>query len=128
MGKYGLAATKAINIILNNLAETPVKAWELATSEVFGEGTAAQKKGCPKGAFLGLCEEGKVKGIRRGSYSRSRKNKEYALKAIEILKNNHNLSTQPDELWRIIQYNKIKVHNQQMDVVCTLWNKGYIIE
>jgi hypothetical protein len=39
-----------------------------ATKEIFGEGTWGQIKGCPKNTFLGLCEEGIVKGVNKGNY------------------------------------------------------------
>ena len=34
-----------------------------------------------RGAFLGLCEEGLVKGIPAGKYSASKDNKQYAVRA-----------------------------------------------
>jgi hypothetical protein len=46
---------------------------------------SAQKKGCPRGAFLGLCEEGLVKGIPAGNYTTSKDNKAYAVRAAELL-------------------------------------------
>lgn len=39
---------------------------------IFGESTS-QRKGCPKGVYLGLCEEGLVKGIPKGKYTKSKK-------------------------------------------------------
>ena len=50
--------------------------------KMFGEATTAQIKGCPKNAFLGLCEEGLVVDIEKGYYterSTSHKNKDYAI-------------------------------------------------
>lgn len=52
-----------------------------------------KKKGCPRNAFLGLYEEGLVKGIPSGNYTRSKKNKEYAIKAVKILKGAPELSS-----------------------------------
>ena len=46
---------------------------------------SAQKKGCPRGAFLGLCEDGLVKGIPAGNYTVSKDNKAYAVRAAELL-------------------------------------------
>jgi len=39
-------------------------------------------KGCPRGAFLELCEAGMIKGIASGKYTRSKRNKEYAIDAV----------------------------------------------
>jgi len=70
-------------------------------------------KGCPKGAFLGLysfdC------GL----------NASYAKHAIEILRANPTKHFTARELWNAIG-NQGKAHNQQMDVVLSLWSEGYI--
>lgn len=85
MNKYGQAALKAVNQMETKQSSTPMDAWNIATTETCGEGTWAQKKGCPKNAFLGLCEAGLISGIPHGSYSgrsNSQKNKGYAVKAV----------------------------------------------
>jgi hypothetical protein len=79
MNKYAHAALNAVKLIETNQASTPLVAWNIATTETCGEGTWAQKKGCPKNAYLGLCEAGLVMGIPQGSYterSNSQKNKD----------------------------------------------------
>lgn len=86
---------------------------------------SSQEKSCPKNTFLGLCEEGLVKGIPKGKYTNSIKNKEYALQAIEILKQEKLSSFTPIELWQKLNLGD-KIHNSQMDVVLSLWNKNYI--
>nr|WP_208889497.1 hypothetical protein [Polaribacter sejongensis] len=83
MNKYGQTALKAAQNYKSSYSITEIYA--RAAKEVF-ETKSSQEKGCPKGTFLGLCEEGLVKGIPRGNYTKSVKNKEYALQAIEILK------------------------------------------
>ncbi|WP_051263871.1 DUF6979 family protein [Tenacibaculum ovolyticum] len=87
---------------------------------------SSQEKCCPKNAFLGLCEDGLVKGIPKGKYTKSIKNKEYALQAIDILKQNTQTTFLPKELWEQLELGD-KNHNSQMDVVLGLWEKGYII-
>ena len=87
-------------------------------------------KGCPKNAFLGLCEDGLVKGIKRGVYltnSESNLNKQYALTAIKLLINNPNLTRR--ELWVQVkeQLNISKSHNSQMDVVIALFENKLIV-
>jgi hypothetical protein len=88
MGKYGEAAVLAVQLYKEGIVSGPLDAWERAVSRVFPASTAQQDKGCPKGAFLGLCCDGLIEGIPQGAYSRSSKNKQYALKAIEILHGN----------------------------------------
>lgn len=129
MGSYGEAALKAVELIKIGKATDPRDAWKIATSQLFGAGTSMQRKGCPKGAFLGLCEEGFVKAIPSGHYIRSKKNKNkfYAVKAVSILKNNPTKNYTKNELWNEVIGNKHKkVHNQQMDVVLALWENGFI--
>lgn len=71
MGKYGDASIRAAKLIIFGEIKSPVSAWRKATGEIFGEGTSSQDKGCPRGAFIGLCEEGMIKGIPSGSYTQS---------------------------------------------------------
>jgi hypothetical protein len=126
MGKYGLAAVNAIKLIESKEADSPVKAWQLVTIDIFGKGTHAQKKGCPKGAFLGLCEDGLVRGVLPGNYTKSLKNKAYAIKAVELLKDNPSLMADINELWAFVMEGEDKSHNSQMDVVVSLWKNALL--
>ena len=126
MGKYGTAAIEAVRIYEHRLAESPRAAWEQATSKMFGWGTSSQRKGCPRDAFLGLCEEGLVKGIESGDYTRSQKNKRYAVDAVAILQRHPSLAGNRNRLWSKVLADEHKKHNSQMDVVIALWNAGLI--
>lgn len=85
----------------------------------------ARKKGSPRGAFLGLCEEGLVKGIPPGSYAATRENKGYAVRAVALLaEGTQQWST--SALWRAVTDNSEKAHNSQMDVVMALWKNDLI--
>jgi len=79
--KYGQAALIAVRKLNESSRLSPVVAWEEATLQVFGEGPA-QKKGCPKATFLGLCEEGLVSGVPCGVYTGSKKSKLYAIRMV----------------------------------------------
>jgi len=107
--------------------KSPVEAWERATIGIFGEGTSGQKKGCPRGTFLGLCEEGRVKGIARGKYTRSKKNKRYGIHAIDLLQESPSLANNISALWGKVLKDEVRKHNSQMDVVVSLWKKGLIL-
>jgi hypothetical protein len=126
MNKYGNAAIRAVKHYTNGQATNPQDAWEMATIAIFGEGTSSQKKGCPKGAFLGLCEEGLVKGIPIGNYTISTKNKNYAVRAVSILKHDSSYVSNVERLWSAAIGGVEKKHNSQMDVVLALWNFGFI--
>lgn len=128
MGKYGETALQAVKMVQNGSAEDPISAWNQAAFRMFPNSKASQEKGCPKGAFLGLCQERKVKGIPAGSYTRSNLNKVYAVQALNILCTS---SKRPSEreLWAKLQDNdpSKKQYNQQMDVVLTLHDKGLLL-
>lgn len=126
MGKYGLTAVKAANLFQQGRVGSPVEVWRSAASTVFPDSKSSREKGCPRDTFLGLCEEGLVRGIPAGNYTRSRLNKDYALKAIALLRAHPKSATDPLHLWQQIVGPDKKVHNQQMDVVITLWGHGFI--
>jgi hypothetical protein len=122
--KYGLAAKEAAL-----KGGNPVASWKLAVNIIFNSKSSINK-GCPKNAFLGLCEVGLVKGIKPGSYFKRKKpnvNKQYAITALDLLASDSNLSK--NELWNKVREELNlgeKKHNSQMDVVLALWNEGLI--
>lgn len=125
MNKYGIAAIESVKKmgLLTNLS--PVDAWKDATIEIFGFG-AAQRKGCPRATFLGLCEVGAVKGVASGKYTRSTKNKKYAVNAIKYLKEHKGESIAQDAMWIYVTNNSGISHNSQMDVVLSLFNENLL--
>jgi hypothetical protein len=122
---YALSAITAAKLASEkNL--TPVDAWAKAVVKEFPNSISSQLKGCPKNAFLGLCEDGLIKGIPRGKYSRSVLNKHYAVTAIEFLREWKNSKLSPLDLWpavlkKLDEHSK-KQHNSQMNVVLALWD------
>jgi hypothetical protein len=85
----------------------------------------ARRKSCPRGAFLGLCEEGLVKGIPAGQYTASKENKAYAVNAAALLAEEKQ-TWSASGLWRAVA-NPEKTHDSQMDVVLALWKNGFIV-
>ncbi|MDY8022001.1 hypothetical protein UYY96_05295 [Paenibacillus polymyxa] len=73
MGKYGEVAVKTVKNLIEQKQNIPNKAWDEVTIQIFGEGSASQKKGCPKNTLLGLCGEGLLEGIPSGVYTNSKK-------------------------------------------------------
>ncbi|GAA0337635.1 hypothetical protein GCM10008967_29870 [Bacillus carboniphilus] len=128
MSKYGQAAIRAVELVNKKIVDSPIKGWEIATSELFGEGSWGQKKGCPKNAFLGLCEEGLVDQIPRGNYNSRKlsKNKDYAITAVNIVRDQPNLLDDITELWNQVTKGNGISRNYQMDVVETLIREKYI--
>ena len=115
---------KYVEKILDNHEKPSSEGWKNTSKELdFSESMI--HKGCPRNAFLGLCSAGLIKNISKGSYTKSILNKNYAEKAIDILKKNPELVENPLDLWNQIQ-TETKKHNGQMDVVCALWKNGLI--
>lgn len=85
---------------------------------------ASIKKGCPRLAFIGLCENNLIKGIEIKNSNKESLNKNYAIEAVKVLKNDKRNYTSK-ELWEEIG-NKDKKHNSQMNIVLALWEKGMI--
>ena len=120
MTAYGLAAIEAAKRCATGAVSDPVAAWA-QSAHLFLPTLEGQKKGCPKNTFLGLCEEGFVRGIPRGSYTRSRLNKGYALLALKALRHSPRLLDDSSALWRAVMAGEEKRPNGQMDVVIALW-------
>jgi len=106
---------------------SPADRWESAMEKLYPTSASARKKPCPRGAFLGLCEEGLVKGIPAGRYTTSKDDKAYAVRAAQLLREGtQGWST--SSLWREVTDDPAKTHNSQMDVVMALWKNGLIID
>jgi hypothetical protein len=126
VANYGDAAIRAAKLTQDQRL-APEDAWRRATAATFPNSLASQVKGCPKGAFLGLCEEGLVKGIPRGDYTRSQMNKQYAVNAVRALRHTPSLAHDRSALWMAALGSEgVKQHNGQMDVVVGLWTSGLI--
>ncbi|UXB11900.1 hypothetical protein GP476_10750 [Aeromonas dhakensis] len=125
--KYGKAAVDAVFRCQRD-GLNPAEAWNLAVQEHLPT-HSGQVKGCPKGAFLGLCSDGRVKGIEKGNYTRSTKNRDYAIAAVEILKNRKCApSMSANDLWEAVmaELETSLRANSQMQVVLALWKEGLI--
>lgn len=126
INEYGEVAIRAVEKIRDGSATSPRAAWNEAAREIFPGRIHRQQKGCPRGAFLGLCDEGVVLGIPAGTYTRSIDNKAYALRAVEVLRSVPELAAQGRRaLWNRVEA-KAGSHNSQMDVVLALHQNGLL--
>jgi len=126
MGKYGEAAVLATQLYQAGSVHSPKEAWENAVKKMFPNSASSQKKSCPRGAYLGLCQDGLVRRIPPGQYARSVKNKHYAVEAVSLLATKPYVAWDEDALWAEVMKGETKVHNSQMDVVLGLW-KGQML-
>lgn len=123
--RYGEAALIAANPEKNHPRATPLDRWNSATAKLYPTSPTQQRKGGPRNTFLGLCEAGLVKGIPAGSYTRSADEKEYATRAVELLRDG-TAERSVNALWRQVCEDEEKPHNSQMDVVLALWKNNLI--
>lgn len=122
--RYGEAALIAARLG-SSPSISPMERWENAMLKLYPTSPIARKKGCPRGAFLGLCEEGLVKGIPPGNYTASKANKAYAVRAVALLAGGAQ-SWSRSALWQVVTDDPEKAHNSQMDVVMALWKNGLL--
>lgn len=126
--KYGQVAVKAVEILTKYHGTAPEEAWWRAAEEIFFDSPSSQAKCCPKGAFLGLCEEGYIEGVPIGKYTKSAKNKKYALRIVEYIKMRPMNAYDKNELWAyaIKGETATKKKNQQIEVVLALKDAGLL--
>jgi len=122
--RYGEAALMAAGREFS-APSNPIVRWDSAMERLYPTSPTARRKSCPRGAFLGLCEEGLVKGIPAGQYTASKENKAYAVNAAALLAEEKQ-SWSASGLWRAVA-NPEKTHDSQMDVVLALWKNGFIV-
>jgi len=103
---------------------SPREAWDFAISQMSGS-PSVRTKGCPRAAFLGLCEAGAVVGIKAGRYGAppNNKNGRYALNALGILQSTPAAYLDKEGLWAKATVPRKVKENQQMDVVIALWRE-----
>lgn len=122
MNQYDQVTVKAVELIQKG--ESPAVAWSTALKEVRH---STYVKPCARAAFLGLCEEGMIIGCKKGKYSRGKKNKEYAVKALRYLvKHPEDSNLSPNELWKKASVSATlpKQTGYQMDIVIAVFNKN----
>jgi hypothetical protein len=126
MGKYGQAAEIAAKLLAGRTALSPRAAWVATVTQLFPHSVSSQTKGCPRDSFLAICELGVLRNVAPGTYTRSVKNKGYAIRALTALRRDSALSKDETRLWQIATKGAQKAPNSQMDVVATLFRNGFI--
>ena len=121
--RYGEAALQAVRMNLYGKALSPAERWQDAVQKLYPT-PAGQKKKAPREAFVGLCEAGLVKGVAADSFATGNRNKDYAVAAVELLRDGtHKTVTQ---LWTAVTDSDGTEHSCQMDVVLALWKNDLI--
>ena len=128
MESFGEVAVRATNLVTTGVCESASEAWAKAAEAVFPHSRSLRDKSCPRGAYLGLCSEGLVAGVTSDECTRSRYNRAYAVRAVQLLDAEPGLAEGgPLALWEQVQGGPIKAHNSQMDVVLALHRHGLLV-
>ena len=124
MSKYEQVAINAVGHIKKNPALRPRDAWAKAAAEIFSDSPSSRDKGCPRTAFLALCEAGHINGVPSGTYApQATDNKRYTIDAFKLLQKHPALTAK--ELWRRVAPSG-KTPNHQMDVLLALRDGGFL--
>jgi len=123
--RYGEAALIAARDSSANEIN-PIDVWQSAMESLYPTSIAARRKGSPRSAFLGLCEEGLVKGIPAGHYKASKLDKACAVRAAALLTEGSQ-TWSIGTLWKAATGNSDQPHNSQLDVVMALWKNDLIV-
>jgi hypothetical protein len=122
--KFGEAALIAARLEVPAQV-TASQRWDTAVRQLYPDKPYMQKKSAPKSAFLGLCEAGVVKGVAVAEPGAENRNKEHAVKAVELLRAGTH-KTIP-ALWTAVAEGDEAPHAAQLDVVMALWKNGLIV-
>lgn len=126
MAKYGKAAEIAARLLTDQREVEPKSAWSRGVAEVYPDNASSREKNCPKVSFLALCGAGAIRGVPRGTYTRSPKNGGYVMRALGAVQSNPDLLLNPQSLWRIATNNLAVSQNGQIEVLAALWDAGFI--
>jgi len=124
--RYGEAALMAARMETYGKALTAAERWQDAVKKLYPTTPAGQKKAGPRAAFLGLCEAGLVKNMPSEPKSAPHRNKDYAVEAVRLLREDGHKSI--SQLWAAVSAGDTVEHASQMDVVLALWKNGLIVE
>ncbi|EMR73039.1 hypothetical protein MCGE09_00264 [Thaumarchaeota archaeon SCGC AB-539-E09] len=68
-----------------------------------------------------------MKGIPSGTYTRSEKNKSYAVEGLKYLRDHPDIQYNIKKFWEIVGPKPKISHNYQLDVVIHLWKNNMIV-
>lgn len=125
--KCGQAAKVAAKLLFDGAETEPLGAWQRAVAEIFPDSSSSRDKPCPRSSFLALCELGAIKNVRERVYTRSVDNKRYMDLALRALIKEPRLLGDEDQLWQIATSPKVIKPNNQIEVLTTLWQEGFVL-
>jgi hypothetical protein len=126
MGVFGDIALRAWRLAAREKI-SPIDAWRNAVNEHYidpKQRRNALQHTCPKGAFLGLSQNGLVRDIEAGSYTKSIRSCGYAMAALDQLRADPSLANDRPKLESMVFGDRTP--NDEVDVVLALWKEHLI--
>lgn len=115
---YGYIAIIAAFIVVQE-GIAPKEAWKKAAKMV-SDKNSIQEKACPMNIFLCLCSIGRIKNVKAGSYTTSKKTQQ----ALDIeLKIKENPKYTDKQIWDAVSS---RAYNREVEVVRSLMAAGLI--
>ena len=99
MNSHGRVAVLAAQRLVGSDTADPEWVWMGVAREVFPQDSSSVDKGCPRGAFLGLCKRGAITDVRGYYELKDSKNGGYACRAWQALKRRPELAQDSVALW-----------------------------
>jgi hypothetical protein len=125
MQGYANVAVRAVSKLRSGDPISAREAWDRAAAEVFPDSASMQSKGCPRTTFL--CASGVVSGVTARDAMRDSTNARHARECLKLLAQYPNyISMPPRKLWDVVTNNSGKTYNQQMHVILSLAQGGYL--
>jgi uncharacterized protein DUF6979 len=124
---WGGIALRAWEMLTRQPGLSLPDAWRAAVCEHYtdpGQQKNALTHTCPKGAFLGLCQWGLVRGVEPGRYTDSTASSGYALAAIGLLQAEPELADDKSALEKRVF--GARTPNDEVDVVLALRTQGLL--
>ncbi len=125
MSKYAQAAVDTVRRNQGKNSPDMRQEWDKTMVEYFPGKKPSREKGCPRNAFLGLSEEGRIIGIPAGNYGvrKGNVNKRYAIDATRFLQAGG--KSEKNQLWAAVTDAK-KTQYHQMEIVLALLREGML--
>jgi len=120
---YEKASLDAMKLIRQGAS--PPQAWEQSVGH-YTNSQSARTKGCPRGAFLGLCQEGLVKDVPAQRYTASMASKNYAISTVMLLKQGSTNVENINEIESFVMPERQRGDQGEIRIACVLWKNGLI--
>jgi hypothetical protein len=128
---YGYTAIYATQLLHGKRVSDPEEAWNQSARALITS-TSSRFKSCPMTTFRGLCDLGLIRDVPPATHQvKPMLNNDYTRAALKLLESHPEVTYTPKTLWEqtlaAMQLPADRRHNEQMTVICTLWDEGLLV-